>query len=395
MGTSAQTNVEALLTKVRAIEPIIRKHAPESEQKRRLSTPVVEAMRDAGLYRLWRPKSRGGLELDPVSGFQIFEEVARIDGATGWNLQLANGGEIFAAWFADDATKEIYQSQDTIVAGAFNPPRHAVITKGGYRVSGRTGFNSGCHHATWSLGLAHIYDGDTLRTDDAGEPVTIMTFAPARDVQIIENWDTLGLCGTGSHDAVMENVFVPEAMTALLAPLETPGDAYKGPMHRLSIWPGVCCLATPALGIARAAIDDLIQLATRKTPAYTLKTMRDRSVVQLQLAQAEVRLEAARAYLHTVFDDAWPDALNGIKAEMPQRCKFQLAGTNAALAAAEAVDIVHTAVGASGIRNEYNFQKYFRNVHVNTQHAFICQSRYESVGQAMLGLEPEWSFFKF
>ena len=218
---------------------------------------------------------------------------------------------------------------------------------------------------------------------------------PAEQAEIIDNWNTLGMSGTGSHDVALNDVFVPEERAVPFVPLGTPSEAYSGPLYRLTVWPAVAALATPALGIARAAIDDLIELATKKTPAYTVKSLRDRSVVQSQLGQAEAKLGAARAYLHDVFDKAYADAVKGKSITMENKCKAQLASTHAILAAAEAVDLVHAAVGASGIRREYRFQKYFRDVHVITQHAFTSASRFESVGQILMGLQPEWSFFAF
>jgi alkylation response protein AidB-like acyl-CoA dehydrogenase len=139
----------------------------------------------------------------------------------------------------------------------------------------------------------------------------------------------------------------------------------------------------------------MTELATAKVPAYTAKTLRDRSVVQSQIARAEAHVRSARAFLYDVFEEAYDDAVAGRRPTMKTKAMLQLASTNAVLASADAVDLVHAAVGASGIRREYAFQKYFRDIHVITQHGFICASRYESVGQILMGLEPEWPFFLF
>jgi len=384
-----------LLERVREIEPIIRKYAAEAEKERRLSRPVVEAMRDAGLIRMWRPTALGGLEVDPVTGLRVMEAVARIDSAAGWNLCLAGGGEVFAPWFSDRAAQEIFGDDNAIIAGAFNPPRRAVPAEGGYRVTGKTSFNSGAHNATWIVGFAQIFDGKKVRTGADGAPITLMTAVRAGEVEIVDNWNTMGMSGTGSHDVVMNDVFVPEDHTCVWAPLETRTQAYSGPLYRLSIWPAVSSLAAPALGIARSAIDGLIDLAKSKVPAYTEKTLKDHSVLQSRIGQAEAKLGAARAYLHRVFQDAYAEAVGGREISTESKCQIQLAMTHAALASAEAVDLVHAAVGASGIRQEYAFEKHFRDIHVITQHAFVSASRYEAVGQIKMGLEPDWPFFAF
>lgn len=386
---------EALLEAVPEIEAVIREHAPAAERELRLAPPVVGAMRRAGLFRMARPKSLGGLEVDPLTLFRVVEEVSRIDSAAGWNLQISLSSDPFGAWFPDETVREIFADPDTILGGGFNPPRRATPADGGYRVTGRTSFNSGAHQADWFLGLAHVFDGDRPRQGPDGELTVLLTACPASDVEIVDNWNTLGMCGTGSHDVSLTDVFVPERRAVPFLPLATPSRVYAGPLYRLTIWPGIAGMAVPALGIARASIDGLVELATKKTPAYTQKTLKDRAVVQTQLARAEAAVGAARAYLHAVFADAWADALAGRTITMDQKMKAQLAATNTVLAAAEAVDLVHAAVGATGIRREYDFQKYFRDVHVITQHAFLGESRLESVGRMMFGLDPEWGFFEF
>ena len=386
---------DRLLGAVRDLEPILRQHAPEAERERRLSAPVVAAMRGAGLYGLFRPRRLGGLEVDPLTAFRVIEEVSRIDSAAGWNLMISTATEPFGAWFSDDGAAEIFAGRDTVLAASFNPPRAAVPVDGGYRVTGRITFVSGAHHADWIAGLAHVVDDGRPRLGPNGQPVTLLTMFPRRDVEIVDNWNTLGMCGTGSHDVAVRDAFVPEARAVSFVPLVTPSATYGGPLYRLATWLGTGAVAVPALGIARAAIDGLIELAAQKTPAYTQKTLRDRAVVHVQLARAEAALGSARAYLYSAFADAWAHVVGHGTMTMERKGQLQLAATNAVHGAAEAVDLVHAAVGATGIRCEYAFQRHFRDVHVLTQHGFICASRYESVGRLLLGLDPEWSFFAF
>ena len=385
---------ETLLNTVRALEPIIRQHADEAERERRLSTAVAVAMRDAGLYRMWRPKALGGLEVDPMTAFHVVEEIAWIDSAAAWNLQIANAIETFGGWFPESA-QEVFGDPEAIPAGAFNPVRQAVPCDGGYRVTGRTPFVSGAHQARWFIGLANIVDEGQPRLGPDGMPLQLMTVCRANEAQIIDNWNTLGMCGTGSHDVVMTDVFVPASRAVPFVPIETPGEAYRGPLYRLTIWPAIAALAPSATGIAGAAIKEFVEVAKKKVPAYVTKTLRDRGVVQSQIAQAEAKLEAARAYLYATFEELWAEAQAGRWITMQGKMKAQLATTHAILASAEAVDLVHAAVGASGIRQEQPFQKHFRDVHVITQHGFTNASKYESIGQWMMGLDPEWPFFAF
>ena len=149
----------------------------------------------------------------------------------------------------------------------------------------------------------------------------------------------------------------------------------------------------PALGVARAAIDELIELARVKTPSFNPSTLAHRQVVQRQVAQAVATLGAGRAYMIETFQENWAAAVDGQPLTSERKLKMQLAASHAIACAAKAVDLVHAAAGASAIRNEKKFQQYFRDVHTMTQHAFVSASRYKSVGALMLGAESDWGFF--
>jgi indole-3-acetate monooxygenase len=395
METAVRTTVDEVLGRVAELEPMIRAGSAEAEIERRLSAHVAEALRDAGCYHLFRPWSRGGLELDPVSAFRVIEELSRIDSAAGWNVAIANACEPFGAWYSDETTAEVFGSTRTVMAGGFFPPRRAVPVEGGYRLSGRCTFNSNCHAATWILGLAHVYDEGVERLDENGAPVTLMTLFPKEEAEIIDNWDTLGMRGTGSHDVNVDDVFVPAERAVLFKPLEQPSPAYSGPLHRLTIWHSVPCNAVPALGIAQAAIDEFAELATKKTPSYTTTMLKDRPIVQLRFATAVATVESARAYLHEAFDAAWQAALDGRSLDLAGKARLQLASSHAPIAAVEAVDLIHSLAGTAGIRNDQTFQRHFRDAHVITQHAFVCESRMEAVGQVRFGLDPNWPFLDF
>ena len=395
MDSETVPTVEALLEKVQEIEPLIRAEKDMSEREARMSPKVADAVRALGMYRMYRPRERGGFGYDPVSGFKVVEALSRIDSAVGWNVAIANACECFGAYLSDAASEEIFSPPDTVFAGGLFPPRKAVATDGGYRLSGKSLFNSNCHAANWLLVEAMIYDGGEARIDSDGNPMGLFAFVPASDAKIVENWDTLGMRGTGSHDVEMEDVFVPESRTAPLLPLEKTESAYSGPLHRLTFWPPVAINGVPALGIAQAAIDDFVELAASKVNAYTTNSLRDHPTVQLRLAKAEANLRAGRAYLYGTFDDLLETAKKGAYLTIEQKADCQQAATYAIGACAEAVDLIHSIASSAAIRNNKPFQRHFRDIHVITQHAFVCESRYEGVGQIRLGLDSNWDFLYF
>jgi indole-3-acetate monooxygenase len=311
-------------------------------------------------------------------------------------LQLSVAAHWFLAWLPDEGAAEIMHGHpQTIIAASFTPGRQAIPVDGGYRLSGQWPFVSGCHDAHWFFFLPQIMDGDQPCLNDQGSPVQRFMFLPVDKAKIVDTWHTLGMRGTGSDDVVVSDLFVPERHTAPMAPLEKPGTAYQGPLYRLTIWVPIALLAPPALGIARAAIDGLIALAHTKTPSFTGSSLGQRHVVQHQVAEAEAMLGAGRAYLYEAFQENWDAAVQGAELTLDRKLKMQLATSHAVVCAAKAVDLVHAAAGTSSIRNEHQFQRYFRDVHTITQQAFVSASRYESVGALMLGVESDWGFFAF
>jgi indole-3-acetate monooxygenase len=388
-----EPSLSSLLDAVHHIEPVIRARAPEAEDERRLPDSVANSIREAGLYRLWRPTALGGLEVDPMTTFRVLEEVSRIDAATGWNLQLTTAIDSLGPWFSEDGAKEIYGEPDASFAGSFFPFRRAVAVDGGYRVTGQTPFVSGAHQAKWFLGLANVYDGDTQRLNEAGSPVTIMTMCPAGEATVLDTWRTMGMRGTGSHDVVMNDVFVPSRHSAVFAPYDRPGSAYRGPLYKFTVWTTICVLVTVPLGIARAALDELLELAGQKTPSYLTTPLKERVNVQGMIGEADATLGAARAYLYESLREVWNKAIEGRLIDMPGKMKMQQAATFAMAASAKVVDLVQAVAGTTGMREQYQFQRHFRDIHTLMHHAYASASRYESAGQYLLGIAIEWPFY--
>lgn len=393
----AQTipSVDQLLSHVQEMGGMIREEKVAAEGHRRMSTKVEDECRRQGFYRLYRPAQRGGFGLDPVSGFRVIEALSRIDSAVGWNVAIANGCECFGAYFSDAVTETVLGPSNTVLAGGMFPPRKATLIDGGYRVSGRSLFNSNCHAANWFLVEAEVFKGDEPLFAENGDPEGLFMFIPASQATIIDNWETLGMRGTGSHDVDFDNVFVPQEHTAPLLPLTSSDTAYAGPMHRLSFWPAIALNAVPALGIAQAAIDDFVELARNKVSAYTTSAMCNRQVVQLRLAYAEAKLRSARALLYETFDRLWHVAEAGHYLSLEQKADCQQASSYVVMASAEAVDLIHSVASSAAIRMDKPFERHFRDIHVVTQHAYICEARLEAVGQVRLGLDPDWPFLQF
>ena len=192
--------------------PQIRACADEIEQSRRLPLSLVEAMAEAGLFRLWIPRSLGGEEADPMTLVRVVEEVSRVDGAAGWCMAIGGTYGVFGGYLPPTAAQKIYGSDKEVrTAGAFRPMGEAVVVDGGYRATGRWPLGSGCQHSAWIVGGCRILDGDRPRLRADGSPVTRILFFPAADCEILDTSHSIGLRGTGSHDYAVSDVFVPSA----------------------------------------------------------------------------------------------------------------------------------------------------------------------------------------
>jgi alkylation response protein AidB-like acyl-CoA dehydrogenase len=383
---------ESLLQAVETLRPILEAQVSQSETDRRLAKASYDAMRAAGLFRMLVPRVFGGMALHPVAAYKVWEAVARIDSTAAWNLLMATGIAGFAAWLPAAGGEEIFgKSPDVIAASGFFPPATAVPIDGGWRVTGRVPFASGCHQAQWLMMPTLVMDGDQPQVDpQTGAPRTMVAFFPRAEVEVIDTWHTLGMRGTFSADIAVNQVFVPWHRAGFLGSLVDPPAAFAAPLYRLWPWPAVHGEATVSLGIAAAAIAKLVTLAQTKTPAMSTTALRDREMAQHHAAKATALVDAAREYLHVAASEAYTEAERDGTLSQRTKMRCQLAACFAAEACAKAVDLVHQAAGTTGIRAEAGLERHFRDIHTLTQHASKSYARYESVGKMLFGFPPDW-----
>ena len=382
---------EDLLNVARALEPIIRQHADEAESNRRLSQAVVHAMAEAGLFRMWVPQALGGLEVPPLTLYRVIEEVARLDGSTGWCLMIGGASSVTGAFVADQAAEDMFgRNPLAVIGGSIAGFGKAVAHKDGYLVSGRWPYASGCQHCGWLLALCHVIEGDQPRLTAAGMPEVRMVHIPTERVTILEDtWNVSGLVGTGSHDFAVEQVFVPEAYTWRFAPGIPRGKHYAGPLYQ---FPLVALFRLPvsavALGIAQGAVDAWLALASSKRAVIAPGVLRDQPLVQARIAEVVALVDSSRAWLHAAIQRAWETTLRGESVSITGRAELLLAAVNATRRAAEAVQLVYGVAGGSANYRHSSFQRSLRDVHAVTQHVGMSPQQYEEAGRMILGLQP-------
>ncbi len=362
--------------------PLIREHSSEGESNRRVPAEVIQAMKAAGLVRMMTPKSIGGLEVDPVTSARVFEEVARFDSAASWILQAANSGDFYCARLPDEGAEEIYAAgPDGMIALSVHPPMTATPIDGGYRVTGQSHLSSGITDADWLMVLVQIPGEDGLRG----------AFLPKAEVTVSDTWESMGMRGTDSNTATIEDVFVPTRRSWPLQPSFEPGSHFKGPLYRYpSLGEGIVVLAPVALGVARLAIDEFKRLALGKTPFMSGTSLSERPVAQIALGKAEGVLSAARSFFYTTAVEAWERTLAGRASTREEKGRLMLAAVHLMQSCVEAVDQVCAVAGTSGIYTRSPLERAFRDVHTARHHGWVSETRYGTYGQIALGLEPDF-----
>lgn len=383
----------AHVERARALRPLIEACADRIEEERRLVPEVLDALFDAGLFRLLLPQSLDGGEVGPVTFVEVLEAVAAADASTAWCLCQASGCSTVAAYLHPEVAREVF-GRDRRAVLAWGPltDTRAVAVDGGYRVTGTWSFASGCRHATWLGGHCAIVeaDGNPRRRPDGSHEVRTL-LVPAAAATLADVWHVSGLRGTGSDAYSVSDLFVPREYTVSRddpAERRHPGLLYCLPSGSFY----AAGFAAVALGIGRATLDAFVELARDKTPRGAHCALRDSAVIQSQVARAEAQLRAARYFLVGSLDEIWQDVGRSGALTLDQRMRIRLASTHAIHEAKEAVSTAYHAAGSSAIFTASAFERRFRDVHAVTQQMQGRQAHFETVGRFLLGLEPDAIF---
>jgi alkylation response protein AidB-like acyl-CoA dehydrogenase len=370
------------------LAPHIRASRDELEMRRHLPPDLVKAMNEVGLFQLYLPRAVGGPETPPLTAMRTIEELSKIDGSVGWCAMISGAVSLFMAWLDPAVGRELFgQPPDVRIAGSVRPEGRAYPVDGGYRVSGQWNFASGVNHANWLFCSCKIMDGERPQLTATGVPLTRTMIVPADVATIVDTWSVVGLCGTGSHDFVVEDVFVPAAHSLSLAePPRDPGLLYHPRLMMVNAWvPTV----GNALGIARGALDAFIDLATHRSSTMSTTLLRDRPLVQTRVAEAEAIVSAARAYIVHAVTRAWEAVSDGTVDPSRDIAQARLAITHCMHEARRAVDLVFHAAGTNAVYRQYPLERYFRDIHASVQHAAGLPMHIENAGKVFLGLRPD------
>jgi alkylation response protein AidB-like acyl-CoA dehydrogenase len=376
------------VARARDLAGLIAGCADTIEETRRLPRRLLGALHQARLFRMLLPRSVGGDEIAPMDYVDAIEELGRHDGSVAWCVSIANSTALIAPYLPRETADRIFGPSRAVVA--WGPPNEATAqaVPGGYRISGRWGFASGCRHATWMGAHGRVIEPDgSFRLDRFGRPAVRTWLFPVSEAKRLDTWDTIGLRGTASDEYQVEDLFVAEEYSATRddpSLRREPGRLYAFPQQTLySVG-----IAGVALGIARAMLDAFVALARDKAPRGQVR-LADSAVVQSEVAQAEARLGAARAYLIDSLATVYAAAGAREPIDIPARARIRLAGTHAIHSAVSVADFTYRAAGVDAIFIGSDFARRFRDIHTLTQQIQSRVGHFESIGQILLGATPE------
>jgi alkylation response protein AidB-like acyl-CoA dehydrogenase len=391
---AARPDVAELLSRARHIAEVVRERAQQTEVDRRISDDVIKAMRKAELLGILQPQAYGGFEYD----FEVFAQVVAVIaagcGSSGWVYGLLASHQWLTACFPEAAQDEFWRDRDALAAGAYAPTGRGAAADGGYRLSGKWGFCSGCDNADW------LYLGGLMEEPEGPQPGFFLV--RTAECTIDDNWHTMGLSGTGSKNIVAENVFVPAYRTVSFAELAAgagPGTrVHANTLYRqsfLAVLP--ITIVAPVLGMAEAALEFFVAMAkgriTRGAVAGGNRAMAELANVQARAAEASACIDAARLLMFRDLAEARATAARGEPLGVDLRLRNRRDQAFCVRLLIQAIDALFLAAGGQGLFLDSPLQRIWRDAHAAASHISLnWDSTGTMYGQYLLGLEPKGQY---
>ncbi|MGH3431751.1 MAG: 3-hydroxy-9,10-secoandrosta-1,3,5(10)-triene-9,17-dione monooxygenase oxygenase subunit [Thermocrispum sp.] len=380
------SSASTVLAAIDELLPVLRERAQDAEDARRIPDESIKALQETGFFRMLQPARYGGLETDPVSFYTAVKRIASACGSTGWVASILGVHPWHVGLFDDKAQQEVWaEDVDTRISSSYAPMGKAQLVDGGYRLTGRWAFSSGCDHATWVLLGGPAFDGD--------KPVDFCTYLlPISDYEIVDVWDTVGLRGTGSNDIVVEDVFVPAHRGLSFIPVakcQVPGqEVNHGPLYRMpygSVHPST--ITAPIVGMAQGAYEAHVEhQRNRVRAAYAGEQSKEDPFAKVRIAEAASEIDAAWLQLTHNIAEEYEHAEKGEKIPFSTRVRVrrdQVRGTERAIFA---IDRLFENSGGRALQSGTPIQRFWRDAHAGRVHAANDPERaYQMFGTAEFG----------
>ena len=365
----------------KSLQPLVRQYADVNETQRYLAPEVAAAFAEGGLYRIAAPEDAHGTAQDPLTQVQTIAAIAEGDGASAWNLMI--GIESFGLIAPSFGTiSHLLDDPKVILASSTAAVGKAHKVEGGYRINGVWQFASGVHNASLFGATVQVWDDATV--DQAlGNRYGIIDLG---DFEILDTWHTGGLCGSGSHDVRVDDVFIPQER--LIAPLG--GVKHDSPLLNFPLGSRLSYNKVGvAWGLARAALDAFVELAEGKNPRFSRTSLRDRAFAQRAIAEAEARYRGGKAFVTELLQQMWECVQARGHITSKERALFQIACSDSVRGCGEAVARVAEAAGTTANEKSHPLERIVRDIKVVGQHTTVAPHHIEDAGRILLGLPAQ------
>jgi alkylation response protein AidB-like acyl-CoA dehydrogenase len=389
MLTASVPTRESLIRRVSELVPQLQKNAKWAEDNRRLADDSIDALADAGVFKLRVPRRHGGYESDTRTLLDVATELGRADGSLAWTASVYWIPTWMTCLFPDEVQDEVFATPNVRICGTLSPSATAVPAKGGVVVNGRWGFVTGALHSHWQEILAVLID------PNGGEPMPIMALVPMSDLRIVDDWHTAGLRGTGSVSTVAQELFVPSARVLPLPAVlqghsasKSNGDSliYRAPLLPVAAASSVGTV----IGLANAALEAFLQRLPGRKITYTNYTSQSAApMTHLQVAEAAQKLDQATFHAHRLAATVDDKSANGDPWTLEERAKARADLGTVCQLGAEIVDVLSRASGGSSLYTDVSIQRIARDVHAVNLHALMHpDTNAELYGRILCGQEP-------
>jgi alkylation response protein AidB-like acyl-CoA dehydrogenase len=378
----------ACIARARGLIPLLRSAADRIDATNELPPDVLDAMFDAGMFKLLLPRAFGGYELKPLDFIQCVEAIAEGDASVAWCMNQGSGCSMAAAYMEPEVAREIWGGKRDVVAWGQGPGTKGFRAEGGWRVTGTGSFASGSRHATWLGAMCPSFEADGTPIVRPDGVAWERTFLFRREKARIDDvWQVMGLRGTGSDNYTVKDLLVDDAHT--LTREYEPERRQQGALYTfqaMQLYAGG--FASVALGVSRAMLDAFIALAKTKSQAWSADSLRDNQAVQQIVSYSDAAWKGARAGLHKTVEDAWRDVSRTGKLSLDHRMEIRQAATYAIHVSRDMAHHVFHEAGSTAIFNNKPFERRLRDVNSVSQQLQGRRTHFESVGHYKLGGEP-------
>ena len=378
---------------VRDLQPTLRARSDQIENAGHVPDDLFAQLQAVGCFRLLAPGHFDGLEASLPEALQVIELLAEADGSTAWIAGQIASAQLILAHFPAAILRELYtDGPDLVAAGAIAPKGHALRQTDGWRVTGQWPFVTSCERASWIYLQCVLVDDRKLRLAADGAPGMRMMLFPAAQVEILQTWSTVGLCGTASHDARVSSLFCPAEHTA---DVNRETSCLEAPIYHIHpLDQGGLYIAAVALGIASGALNDVAAIASGgKRPAFSMRRLGESPLFQDQLGSICMELQSVRALFAHHVQKAWTAARERQALTLLERAQLRATVPEVTRVAIRVVDAAYSLAGGTAVYDRNALQRRLRDIHVLGQHAYAGRLHYGNVGSLLAGEKIDESKF--